>query len=288
MLLHRHYLWVMPALLMAVVLCPLPAGWSMGWRGELLNRMHAPLMAAAGFLASLCLGFQRRKHTFAAVTITLIAAAVIELVQPWFGRTASLGDLGWGMIGAASVLIWHLGTCMTGFRQRRCLTWLAALVALAPPTSWWMQIIQAQQDTVSHFPVLLAPAIRSANLLWQVSPTFRDNEDVIILARDIEHPASARLDVMEKDWSAFSGLELKGEFQGPAELPLGVRLDMTDAPTNRIRTGASLLPGNNNLRIFWPDGAQAVGVKQLVLFLDAGTPPAHLRILSVRLIKKGR
>ncbi len=245
----------------------------MGWRGELLNRMHAPLMAAAGFLTSLCLGSGGRKH---AVLLTIMAAVIIELVQPWFGRTASLGDLGWGMIGALSVMIW----------QRWCLAWLALLVALAPPASWWMQLTLARQDATRAFPVLLAPDTRSASLLWQVSPAFMDAKDVIILARDETHPSSARLEVMKQDWSAFSGLELEAELQAPVKLQLGVRLDMTDGP--RIRMGAGMQPGKNHLLIFWPEGKRPAGVKQLVLFLEAGTPQAKLRILSARLIEKGR
>ena len=245
----------------------------MGWRGELLNRMHAPLMAAAGFLTSLCLGSGGRKH---AVLLTIMAAVIIELVQPWFGRTASLGDLGWGMIGALSVMIW----------QRWCLAWLALLVALAPPATWWMQLTLARQDAARHFPALLAPPPQPAGLLWNVSPAFAGNEDKIVLDRNNEQPASARLEVMKQDWSVFPGLELEAELQAPAELQLGVRLDMTDGP--RIRMGAGMQPGKNHLLIFWPEGTRPAGVKQLVLFLEAGTPQAKLRILSARLIEKGR
>jgi len=262
-------MWVVLALLATVVLCPLPAGWSGGWRGELLNRMHAPLMAGFGLLAGICLGSRRQ-----AVLLSLVAAVLIELVQPWFGRTASWGDLGWGMIGVLFVMIWQYGR----------LAWLAMLVALAPPVSWWMQLTLARQEAVRHFPVLLKP--ESAGLFWHVSPTFSGNEDKIVVERNNEQPASARLEVMKQDWSAFSGLELEGELEGAADLPLGVRLDMTDA--SRIRMGAEMKPGENHLRILWPEGTRPVGVKQLVLFIEAGTLPAKLRILSLRLIKEGR
>lgn len=265
---RRHYLWVLLTMLMVVVLCPLPAGWSAGWRGELTNRIHAPLMAAFGFLAGICLGSGGRRH---AVLLTLIAAMAIELVQPWFGRTASLGDLGWGMIGALSVMIW----------QRWRLAWLALLVALAAPVSWWVQLTLARQEAARRFPILLAP--ESSGLLWQTSPAFAGK---IVLERNNEQPASARLEVMRQDWSAFSGLELEGELTAPDKLPLGLRLDLADA--SRIRLAAELQPGENHLRIFWPEGTKPAQVKQLVLFLEAGTPPAKLRMRSLRLIEQGR
>lgn len=287
MLNHRHYLWASLALLITVVLCPLPAGWSAGWHGELLNRMHAPLMAMFGYLAGIYLGPGSRNHTLILTLILiLIAAATIELVQPWFGRTASLGDFGWGMIGALSVIIRHLGALPTKIRHRRCLMAFAAVTALAPPASWWLQLSLARQDAACHFPALLAPTSHSASLLWHVSPAFSDHEGKILLGRNERQPTSARLEVMEKDWSAFSGLDLEGELLAPAELPLGVRLDMTNA--QRIQMGAIIQPGENHLQIFWPEGIRPSSVKQLVLFLEAGRPPAKLRIHSVRLIKQGR
>lgn len=245
-------------LLLAALFMPLPHEWSAGWRGELLNRMHAPLFALFGIL------LPPRK-----AWITLLIAAAVELVQPWFGRSASWTDLGWGVLGVMTALIWHA----------KNLPWrlIALAAAIAPPAIWWVQVAKAQSEAQTKFPVLMNGP---ASLLWVLSPGAEHAEGGLTLHGN----SSVRVEVSNPDWNAFEALELEATLDSASPLELGIRLDIGTGLPNRVQAGATLLPGPNHLRVTWPENARLSPVKQLVLFLGEVDPEARLRLKKVRLL----
>ena len=245
-------------LLLAALLPPLPHEWSAGWRSELLNRMHVPLLALFGIL------LPPRK-----AWITLLAAGAVELVQPWFGRSASWADFGWGVLGAVTALIWHA----------KSLPWrLSALAAaIAPPLAWWVQITKAQSEAHSQFPVLMNGP---ASLLWVLSPGAEHASFGLTLSSN----SSVRVEVLNPDWNAFEAIELEATLDSAIPQKLGIRLDTGAEWPNRVQAGTTLQPGTNHLRVPWPENARLSPVKQLVLFLGEVDPEARLRLKKIRLL----
>lgn len=235
-------------LLLASLLLPLPHEWSAGWRSELLNRLHAPLFALFGIL------LPPRK-----AWITLLIAAAAEVVQPWFGRSASWTDLGWGVLGAATAMLWHAKNLP--WRQ------IGLVAALAPPVVWWAQITKAQSEAQTRFPVLMNGP---TSLLWVLSPEAERTGSGLILHAS----SSVRLEVPNPDWNAFEALELEGTLDSASPLELGIRLDIGAGLPNRVQAGATLHLGPNHLRVPWPANVRLSPVKQLVLFLPPTTAAA--------------
>lgn len=245
-------------LLLAALLLPLPHEWSTGWRSELLNRMHVPLLALLGIL------LPARK-----AWITLLIAAVVELVQPWFGRSASWTDFSWGVLGAVTALIWHA----------KSPPWrlIALVAAITPPATWWVQVTKAQSEAQTQFPVLMNGP---ASLLWVLSPEAEPSEAGLTLHAN----SSVRVEVLNPDWNAFEALEIEATLDAARPLELGIRLDIGAGLPNRVQAGARLKPGPNHLRVPWPENARLSPVKQIVLFLGEVDPEARLRLKKVRLL----
>jgi hypothetical protein len=249
-------------LMVAALLLPLPREWSVGWRGELLNRLHAPLFAAFGMLMPF-------RKTWMTLGIVIAAAAVAEIVQPWFGRSASLTDLGWGALGAVAATLWQRGRI--AFRL------VALSMSLAPPGIWWAQVAKAQNEAERQFPLLMGG---HATLLWVLSPGAERSENGLILHRG----SSIRVEVPYPDWNAFQALELEGTLESAGPLELGIRLDIDAGLPNRVQAGVTFQPGSNRVLVPWPENARLSPVKKLVLFLGSAGPEARLRLNEARLL----
>jgi len=274
------------ALLVGAFLSPLPHEWSAGWRSELLNRMHTPLMAVlcvmlGAFLSSL--GKSKATAWLASACLALGVAVLIELVQPWFGRTASAEDFVWGAAGVAGGSAWNIAGMIPASRFRWMLNVLTAAVIATSPVVWLTKVMAARHEADRRFPELLGHANHHPAILWSVLPA----KDALILERDEKQAASARMDALERDWSEFSGLEITGELLAESAVELGIRIDIADDTKTRVRAGTRLLPGMNHVQVSWPEGARPARVRQLVLFLAAGAPPARFRLHSVRLVMSG-
>lgn len=249
-------------LLLAALLLPLPHEWSAGWRSEFLNRLHVPLLALFGILLP-----SRQAW------ITFLAAGAAELVQPWFGRSASWADFGWGVLGAMTSLIWHA----------KSLPWrlITLAAAIAPPAIWWVQIAMAQSEAQAQFPLLMNGP---ASLLWVLSPGAEHSECGLTLHGN----SSVRVEVPNPDWNAFQALEIEATLDDARPLELGIRLDIGAGMPNRVQAATTLQPGPNHLRVPWPENARLSPVKQLVLFLDSTGPEARLSLKKVRLLTAGK
>lgn len=280
------HLLLLPAALglaFLLFLLPLPHGWSAGWRGELTNRMHAPLMGVCFLLFASLL----RRPLLAipplalATSAALLMAAVVEGVQPWFGRTASLEDSLWGMAGIFGGLAW---SCT---KPRMLMQLLGLICMLGPPVLWWghMALIQAQANRL--LPVLVDESHPHLHPLWSLdSLQPPQGHAILVLERDATHPASIHLDALERDWSSYAGLEISGTLQAASAVEVGVRVDLDDGPTNRLRAGGWLQPGTGQIQVLWPEGAATPQVHQLVVFLAAHPDHARLQIHQLRLIPK--
>lgn len=280
------HLLLLPAALglaFLLFLLPLPHGWSAGWRGELTNRVHAPLMGVCFLLFATLL----RRPLLAlpplalATTAALLMAALVEGVQPWFGRTASLEDFLWGVAGIFGGLAWSCA------RPRVMMRLLGLACMLGPPLLWWghMALIQAQAARL--LPVLVDESHPHLHPLWSIdSLHISQGPAPVVLERDATHPASIHLDALERDWSSYAGLEISGTLQADAAVEVGVRVDLDDAPANRLRAGGWMQPGTGQIRVLWTEGAATPQVHQLVVFLAAHPDHARLQIHQLRLLPK--
>jgi hypothetical protein len=220
--------------------------------------MHVPLFALFGMLLP-----------SRAAWITLLAAGAVELVQPWFGRSASWSDFGWGVLGAATALLWHA--------SRHPWRLIALAAAITPPAIWWVQIAKAQSEAQTQFPVLMNGP---ASLLWELSPGAEHSEGGLTLHGN----SSVRVEVPDPDWNAFQALEIEATLDAARPLELGIRLDIGAGLPNRVQAGATLRPGPNHLRVPWPENARLSPVKQIVLFLGPVDFEARLRLGKVGLL----
>lgn len=284
----RHTLICLAMLGMAGVLfmLPLPHGWSAGWRGELTNRAHAPLMGLCLLLFASLL----RRPLLAipplalATAAALLMAALVEGVQPWFGRTASLEDFLWGVAGIFGGLAW---SCASPALPRLLMRLLGLACMLGPPLLWWGQMALIQAEATRQLPVLLDESRPHQHPLWSIDTLHPLQEpQPLILERDATHPASIHLDALERDWGSYAGLEISGTLQADAAVEIGVRVDLDDGPANRLRAGGWMQPGTSQIQVLWPMGAATPQVHQLVVFLAAHPAHARLQLHQLRLLPK--
>ena len=267
---------------------PLPPGWSAGWRGELTNCMHAPLMglcyvAWAALLRRVCP--TGTWNLLSAAIMTVVMAALVEWVQPWFGRTASLVDFLWGMVGVLGGFLWQWARLMHRVLLRHATRLLAVTCALAPPVAWWAQIQSIQAEAQRLFPMLADSTHLHLHPLWTIEPAPGGaNAHTLLLSRDADHPASMHLDALDRDWSSYAGLEIAGTLQAAAEVEVGVRVDLEGPDSARVRADGWMQPGTSEIQVYWSKVAPAMRVHQLVIFLAASPAAARLEIHRLRLI----
>jgi len=274
------------------LLLPLPHEWSAGWRSECLNRMHAPLLG----IACIALASGRSSdglHSLRVALGAVLVSGLVEWLQPWFGRTASMLDFGWGVAGILGGTLRNLAKTRPGHFTRTFLTALAALCMLVPPSAWLAEVGQAILQANRSFPELLDPHGKQLSRFWVVQPnqaqkTFK-TEGQIVLAALPERSATAHLDALGNDWSGYTGLELQGELEADTAIEVGIRVDLDDANRTKLRTSGWMWPRQKQLRVNWPEGTQPKKVRQLVIFLAPRTPPtACLTLTRVFLIKEDK
>jgi hypothetical protein len=272
---------------LGVLLLPLPQEWSAGWLGECLNRLHAPLMGLA--CIALVSGRGSGLNSLRVALGALLAAALMECVQPWFGRTASMRDFGWGVAGVLGGTLWNLAKTTPEHARRGLAALLAVLFMLAPPGAWLAEVGRAVWQAHESFPELLGTPGRPLSLFWTVQPnkeqdTSKKAGRIVLLSRQ-DLPATAHLNVRGNDWSGFDGLEIKGELEADSAVEIGIRVDLDDAQNTKLRASGWMSPQQNLLRIPWPEGTPPGKVRQLVIFLALEAPAARLRLDGLRLIE---
>jgi hypothetical protein len=214
----------------------------------------------------------------------------MEWVQPWFGRTASMQDFGWDVVGVLGGTLWNLAKTTPRHVRRGLLTLLTALFMLAPPVAWLAEVGRAIWQANASFPELLGSRGQPLSLFWTVQPnkeqgTLKKEGQIVLLSRQ-DRPATAHLNALGNDWSDFVGLELQGELEAAAAIEIGIRVDLDDANRTKLRTGGWMSPRQKQLQIRWPESVPPKKVRQLVVFLAPETQPARLTLTRLRLIKE--
>ncbi len=218
-----------------------------------------------------------------AAAAAAVMAALVEWIQPWFGRTSSVEDFLWGMMGVLGGCLW-LGAEL---RKAALLRLLAVVCVLAPPLVWRIQVALLQAEARSLFPVLADSSLPHLHPLCTIEPPLTAaKRDQLLLARDADHPASIHLDTLDRDWSGYAGLEISGTLQAAAAVEAGVRLDLGEDGAARLQAGGWMQPGASVLQIYWTKDAPTPCVHQLVVFLAANPSTAQLQIHQLRLITK--
>lgn len=278
-----------------LLLLPLPAGWSAGWRAECLNRMHVPLMGIC------CMALERffratagrnKRSVFSAALSASLLTALIEIIQPWFHRTADFGDFMWGMAGIGAGTLWNGAGMLQSVRVRVIVRVLAVVSLLAPPLAWAAQVLMAQQVADRRFPVLTDFTGRLGGFFWTMEPAVASHSEQIsghgqmMLERTRQKAASAHLDARGRDWTLFDRLEIDGTLEASHAVEVGLRLDLNHDAGPRLRAGAWMTPGHHLIQIHWPNSVPPLQVHQLVVFLAAGEPAAILHIHQLRLIPR--
>lgn len=275
---------------------PLPEGWNAGWRAEFLNRMHVPMMGiccvALEVLYRTMTGKTKSRLLSAALSASLLAA-LVEIVQPGFHRTADMGDFMWGMAGIGAATLWN-SAVMFHSRWLRLIVRVLAMVGLfSPPLGWTAKVMMARQSAERRFPVLTNFTEELGGLFWSLesagdvcSQQIRRHGQMI-LKRTSQKAASAHLDTLDRDWSSFDRLEIDGTLKASEAVEVGLRLDLKSAAGLRLRAGAWMKPGRHQIQIQWPSSDLPQHVHQLVLFLSAGEPAASLQIHQLRLVPRG-
>ena len=278
----------------STLLLPLPTGWSSGWRGELLNRMHSPLM---GICCVALIGFfnsQKAKciSILAAAFSAIGLAAMIELMQPWFHRTADVGDFLWDMVGIVAGTLWGLAIMLQPMGWRLILRTLALTCLLAPPVGWTVKVMMAHRAADKCFPILTNFNENLGGFFWTIEPALNpafqppSQHGQMILERTSQTAASAHLDARNHDWTRFDRLELDGTLEAAESIEIGVRIDLNHKDGPRLRAGGQMLPGRHRIQIQWPTSQPPQNVHQLVVFLAAGNPTARLSIHQLRLLER--
>jgi hypothetical protein len=273
------------------LLLPLPVGWSAGWRGECLNRMHIPVMgiccvALAGLFRTTA-GSNTRSVVWAALS-AIFLAALVEIIQPWFHRTADIGDFMWGMAGIVAGTLWN-GACMFQSRRLRMIVRVLAVVSLLlPPLGWAAQVLLAKQAANRLFPILTDFTGRRGGFFWTLEPAVNSHPQPgqMLLKRTGQTAASAHLDAGDRDWTPFDCLEIDGTLEASQAVEVGLRLDLNNAVGPRLRAGTWMMPGRHRIQIQWPSSEPPQHVHQLVVFLAAGEPAASLHIHQLRLVPR--
>ncbi|MFZ2281589.1 MAG: hypothetical protein WAW39_27575 [Prosthecobacter sp.] len=274
---------------------PLPEGWNAGWRAEFLNRMHVPMLGVCCVaLEVLCRSIIRknkRRLLSAALSASLLAA-LVEIVQPWFHRTADMGDFMWGMAGIGAATLWNSAVMFHSMWLRVIVRVLAMVGLLSPPLGWTAKVMMARQSAERWFPVLTNFTEELGGFFWSLEPAGDVYSQQIkrhgqmILERTGQKAASAHLDTLDRDWTSFDRLEIDGTLEASAAVEVGLRLDLNSAAGPRLRAGAWMKPGRHQIQIQWPSSNLPQHVHQLVLFLAAGEPAASLQIHQLRLVPR--
>lgn len=274
---------------------PLPEGWNAGWRAEFLNRMHVPMMGVCCVgLEVLCRAIIRKNkcRLLSAALSASLLAALVEIVQPWFHRTADIGDFMWGMAGIGAATLWNSAAMFHSMWLRVIVRVLAMAGLLSPPLGWSAKVMMARQSAERRFPMLTDFTEELGGFFWSLEPAGDVYSQQIkrhgqmILERTSQKAASAHLDTLDRDWSSFDRLEIDGTLEASEAVEVGLRLDLNSAAGPRLRAGAWMKPGRHRIQIPWPSSDLPKHVRQLVLFLAAGEPAASLQIHQLRLVPR--
>jgi hypothetical protein len=288
---------VLAAVVLALVLAPLPGFLRRGWLGAACDLGHAPFGFLLAYFA--CRRWKcRNLADFARVAgIAGVGLAVLEVIQPLAGRTASLWDWGFGMSGVCLALL----AVRAGGRRTswgNCFAALAGLAAFSLPLGPLAGNLLGRRNVRNLFPELADFSSARWLRTWRVE---RDGEELLPDLREAGAAGSKalvfkiepgrhlalHLDGFGPDWSDVTALEWEGSFTADAPLVLGVRLD-----TKSGRLQYEITPEAGGGRWEMPlreaDRVALREVRHAVLFAPAGQVSATLLLHRVAVKRPGK
>jgi VanZ family protein len=231
---------------------PIPAGMPPLDFGLQLSEMYHALYFSffvAVFLALAPLPPSRRKAAFLAFFTASLLAAAVEFLQPFFGRSCEFSDFVIGSTAAAAAAA-VLGARLP-LRRRFAAAALALPLLLFSPVAARYALLARPLRAL--FPTLYAPEKLCFFAPWDLHGVelFRDGT-VVPTGEEAEYPGLFRL-AARQDWSAFSALVLRVEWQGPEGTVGVVRVDPAGvrdpAYGERLQIEVPLARGENAIRL---------------------------------------
>ena len=206
--------------LLSVILLLVPLGndYRALWYGEVTDALHVPLFAGLMLVASWLCG---PRHPWLAIGLTAGFAAGAEVVQPWFGRSASWRDLAYGILGVAMAGVWLQMSWRLAFRIA------ITVVLMAWPLSRTVPVTVDAVRAWRSFPILASFDGPFENRRWwlQGATLMPTTSNAARLRFQPSHQgSSAILFPVVRDWSKFATLEFEFEFEGePLLLLVSIR-----------------------------------------------------------------
>ncbi|HEY8240148.1 MAG TPA: hypothetical protein VIH35_01815 [Kiritimatiellia bacterium] len=264
---------------------------------------HFPLFAAIA--AALLAWWPRRgSHVTKAGIVTALAvglAAVVELTQPYVGRTAAWDDLLLGAAGCVSVIAVYVGLRSASMVLKKCLGTVATvlfIVAMAP----LVLIVADRARAARAFPLVDSFERRTEPGRWksegcsvsQVRAHATHGSQSLKLVVDgsgAKYPSIFLTDG-PMDWQGYRRFAMDVFLEGEVSRSLWVRADDKPNPkyADRAQTVVELKPGRNTIWIdlgafsLKPDSTllDLSNIHTVVIFLDG--PRAKDTIYIDRLI----
>jgi len=247
------------------------------WFGEVPAELHAfahvgvfALFAVVLMSLSRWSHWPARSRAVVVLLIILLSGALIELVQPLFGRSGSLRDVGQNLVGAAAGLSLY---ARAGMWRRLTMSLVGILLVLALGGPALNLLDRALART--QFPILGDFESRLEHRRW--SAGVPDGTIVRMGTRSLRvelepgRYAGTMLQRSFGDWRGFAHLELS--LYNPDVEPLPVTVSIRDQehfrrggePQDRFDRRFTIEPGWNDLRIAIPEIRDAPAQRSLDL-----------------------
>ncbi|MEO8352170.1 MAG: hypothetical protein ABI680_10610 [Chthoniobacteraceae bacterium] len=295
-----------------VLFCPLHLTVNATFWYFVLDAAHVPLFATATWLvaASNPLGIVGdRARIVCAAILTLLAAIVIEILQPLTGREESLTDLRNGTLGIALgvAFLWPASK-PTAPWVWGC-KWMAAaaftLFALWPAWAQVRGLVWRRQ----HFPVLADFESKSEMALWRIADIGEPDFNTVSAGRVMDWPSHGehalivhlapgdwpgmRWEAGEQDWRGYQSLAFD-IFNPVAPFDLELRINDYFQPVSRgtcFQRSMIVERGWNHFRIPLSEiehGSELrtldlSAIRKLIFFRDHPTDRTHFYLDYVRL-----
>ena len=274
---------------------------------RLFDSLHVPLFAATTFALYRILRVARPAHSFnlaISAAIVAVAAILIETLQPFFGRSASLIDLRNGLFGVAVATGWAAlpPDCAFSTKLLQAFSSIAVfLYTLHPAYNEYR--VNAWRD--AHLPLLADFEDEQELQLWRptggasielsAERALTGAHSLLVQTRSGDW-SGVGLRGGDSAWSRYGALEIGVFNDSAASFTLGVRIDDARPSPNfseRFNRGIPLASGWNRLRI--PIAEIAAGpkekrldmdsIRRMVLFVAPEEPPRRLFIDGVKLVE---
>jgi hypothetical protein len=241
------------AVLVALVLllAPVPFWWLGGWQGQLLDFGHVPLFAV---LVLLLWAGTPRPH-YRAVLATLALSVVVEIIQPYFGRTRDVADVLRGALGTFCGTSIALAWESRGSRIRVATYLILAVLFPAWPivevTPYLLDTVEARQT----FPVLATFSTEHEVRRWESKQSIlcRTGDPALrvdFLTGPAEYPGAA-LNPVLADFRGYRWLCAEFEVvDAPLELAISVQTRSSNPHlTTHTDVERRYPPGNYTVRL---------------------------------------